>query len=88
MNIAKCLLALSLLPVPVPVLAQDAPPADQAQTRKEEDGKKMICRSEDRIGTRVQKRKICMTRDEWRQVSTESNMAIEKSTAQLARPGG
>ncbi len=88
MKTLSLLATLSVLSLSAPAFAQGAAPADGAQKRKEDEGKKVICRSEDRIGTRVQKRKICMTRDEWRQVSTESNMAIEKSTAQLARPGG
>ncbi len=56
--------------------------------QKKDDSKKLICRTDDEIGTRVRKKRICLTREEWRQVNTESSMAIEKNTTQLAKPGG
>lgn len=88
MKLSHELMALCIFPLALPASAQSASAPNPGQAQKADEGKKVICRSEDRIGTRLQKRKICMTRDEWRQVNAESSMALEKSTSQLARPGG
>jgi hypothetical protein len=65
-----------------------SPVAATPPTTKTNEGSKVICRTEDELGSRVRKRKICMTRDEWRQVKTETGMTIEKNTTLLAKPGG
>lgn len=84
MKLSATLLALPILALTMPLHGQTT----EAPKKPDQDGTKMICKTDDQIGTRVRKRKICMTRDEWRQVNVESSMTLERNTAQLARPGG
>lgn len=54
-------------------------PASEAP--KQEAGKKgsdrMICRTEDEIGSLVKKKKICLTAAQWSEASHESGMRME-----------
>jgi len=59
----------AVLLMPAPALAQivfsDTPPAAPAKGAKKSDVDKVICRSQDEIGSRVRFTKICMTVHEW-----------------------
>jgi hypothetical protein len=44
-----------------------------------EKGEEMICRREAKVGSRLARETICMTRAEWLRVSEESQRATQKS---------
>ena len=44
-----------------------------------EKGEEMVCRREPKIGSRLARETICMTKAEWLRVSEESQRATEKS---------
>lgn len=93
-SLAVCLLVGA---VGTQLSAQDSAVA-QATNAKEEPavsrdsaqnpGKRIICRTDDEIGSRVHKRRICMTRDEWREVAQQSGMATERKSVSVSKPGG
>ncbi len=53
-----------------------------------EKGEEMICRREAKIGSRLARETICMTRAEWARVSDESQRATQKSIRQGKIPHG
>lgn len=58
------------------------PPEDPAQAKKEAYDNEIVCRTEDEIGTRLRKTKICMTRKEWRtgqSTNTDTSPAVQKN---------
>lgn len=64
-------LTAALLVIPAPALAQitfqdspAAPPPAKAQTTKS-DLDKVVCRSQDTIGSRLERRQVCMTKQQW-----------------------
>lgn len=60
--------AAALLVVSGPALAQivfdDSPPP--AKVAKKSDVNKLVCRSQETIGSRLQAHQVCMTVDQWR----------------------
>ena len=64
--------AAALMFLPAPALAQivftDSPPPAQAAkgTKAKSDVDKVVCRSVETIGSRLQNHQVCMTRDQWR----------------------
>lgn len=65
---------------------QAAPSAAAPKSRN--DPNRIICRTDDEIGSRVHKRKICMTAAQWNDVSHESGFATERKEALVSKPGG
>lgn len=53
-----------------------------------EKGEEMICRREAKVGSRLARETICMTRAEWLKVSEESQRATQKSIKQGKIPHG
>lgn len=67
------------------VFAQQAP--DQPQNPKK-DPNRIICRTEDEIGSRIKKVRICMTAAEWRARAQGIGTDMEKREAAVAKSGG
>jgi hypothetical protein len=66
-------IAAALLVIPAPTLAQivfddSAPPpaTAKAPTKAKGDSSKVVCRSQESIGSRLQAHQVCMTVDQWR----------------------
>jgi hypothetical protein len=53
-----------------------------------EKGEEMICRREAKIGSRLARETVCMTKAEWLRVSEESQRATKKSMRQGRIPHG
>ena len=77
-------LAGALLTLPsLAVAGQTAPTATAAKPADP-----VICRTDDELGSRIAKRKICMKRSEWRDVGHESGQWVEQKSTYLGKPGG
>jgi hypothetical protein len=72
-------------PVADPSLAVAAAPATP---KGKNDADRIICRTDDEIGSRIHKRKICMTAAQWRDLSIQAGMAAERKEALVSKPGG
>ena len=57
-------------PVPVPVA-----PANASKAKSDVD--KVVCRSEDTIGSRLEARQVCMTRQQWQQYEAENRQKTQ-----------
>jgi hypothetical protein len=55
---------------------------------RNEKGEEMVCRREAKIGSRLARETICMTRAEWAQVSEESQRATRKALRSGRIPHG
>lgn len=88
MTVSKSLLAFALLAAPVAVLADPAAPASSTDEAKKKDGERMICRTQSETGSRLNRKRICMTANEWREQSFRQGQALDRKTAELPKPGG
>lgn len=73
-------LALSVLALATPVLAQTAP-------KKPSDPNRVICRTEPVIGSRLQTERQCMTAQQWIQYRRETREAVERTQRFEAKGG-
>lgn len=53
--------------------------ASDAAPKNKKDVKRMICRTDDEIGSLVHKKKICLTAEQWSDVSHQSGIQMEKT---------
>ena len=58
--------------------------AADSKDKKAKDPNEVICRKEEVLGSRLQSRKVCMTRAEWADTLRENRGNIER--AQVQRP--
>lgn len=56
------------------VMAQKAPPESQ----RSPDPNEVICERQDVVGSRLQKRRVCMTRSQWAEHRLQDKQAIER----------
>ena len=77
-------LTVSLLAA-APVLAQPAPPAAPSQPqqtasvdKKQNPLDKIICRTEDTVGSRLKAHKVCATLREWKDQEDENRMELDR----------
>ncbi|MCC6927226.1 hypothetical protein [Novosphingobium sp.] len=87
MTVSKSLLAFALLAAPVAVLADPAAPASTNDEAKKADGDRMICRTQSETGSRLSRKRVCMTANEWREHSFRQGQAHERKTAELPKAG-
>ncbi|NUQ18239.1 MAG: hypothetical protein HOP95_07270 [Sphingomonas sp.] len=71
----------ALFVLPAPVLAQAAPvtPAPQASAtpdKSKSDLDKVVCRSQDTIGSRLERHQICMTKQQWMTNEQEAKLKV------------
>ena len=83
----------ALLLLPAPALAQivfndgPPPPAAPAKAAKGKSGvDKVICRSEDTIGSRLQAHQVCMTSEQWRAYEQEYKNQVAELQARTNGP--
>jgi hypothetical protein len=76
-------LALAALVGCVALLPAAASAAD-SKDKKLKDPNEVICRKEEVLGSRLQSRKVCMTRAEWADALRENRGNVER--AQVQRP--
>ena len=89
MCLGKSLIALSICLMSGAVLADSGTTeAGDTQAKSRNDPDRVVCRTENEIGSLVHKKKTCMTVAQWREVSAQTGNAMEKNTAQNAKPGG
>jgi invasion protein IalB len=71
-----------LLAAAAPVVAQTAPPAQAqpgaAPASKVDPLNKMICKTEEVIGSRLNTQRVCMTAREWKDQADDTRQAIER----------
>jgi hypothetical protein len=63
------------------VAAYAQAPGDTPETQKVEtsgDPKQVVCLSQADIGTRLARRRVCRTREEWDQIRVEERRTVEK----------
>lgn len=84
MTITRSLIAVALIASATPLVAEETQPAAAIDKAKD----KVVCRTQTETGSRLNKKKICMTLAEWRDLSFRQGQSIEKRTAELPRPGG
>lgn len=58
--------------------------AAESKDKKAKDPNEVVCRKEEVLGSRLQSRKVCMTRAEWADTRRENRSNIER--AQVQRP--
>jgi len=80
----------AVLLMPAPALAQivfsDTPPAAPAKGAKKSDVDKVICRSQDEIGSRLKTHQVCMTLDQWRTYELANQQQAGEIQAKAAAP--
>lgn len=75
--------------IPAAAMAFDPAPAGTAKPKavagkKGTDPNEVVCRKEEVLGSRLQSRKVCMTRSEWAEAQRENRGVVER--AQTQRP--
>jgi hypothetical protein len=72
-----------------PVTKDQIDAAMDAGTRiQTENGDEIVCRKEAKIGSRLAKETVCMTRAEWLRVSEESQRAVQRTMKPANIPQG
>lgn len=86
--ISRSIAALALLAGVAPVMAENntAPANSTGDSRNDPD--RMVCKTQDQIGSHLRKRKVCMTVAEWREQAFRTGQQIDRRTAEMPKPGG
>jgi len=86
---------LAILAVSMPAYAQTAaPPAPQTQpaapVAKQDPLDKVVCRTEETVGSRLKKHKVCATIREWQDMESENRQEVElyQQRGQAVVPSG
>lgn len=87
MKIAAPIAALAMLVAPSMLIAEDAP-AKQEETAKNDPNKKIVCHTDDQIGSRLRKQRVCMTVAQWRELNDQAGMMTERKEVQTMIRGG
>jgi hypothetical protein len=87
--------AAALLALPSPSVAQivfdDSPAATPAKAGKEAQAgdDKVICRMQEEIGSRLDRKRVCMTAGQWRQYEADNKEKVERLQQTVStRPSG
>lgn len=90
MKNASLLFVLPMLALAAPAVADpEAQQNGSASTAKpEKDPDRVICRTQEEIGSRLRKKKVCMTAAQWREVNYQSGQVTERKSTQIGRDGG
>ena len=68
-----------LTAVATPALAQSAPPASAPAAEVKKDPlDKVVCRTEDSLGSRLNAHRVCATLREWKEQEAQNREAFEK----------
>lgn len=66
-------------------LAAPAVAADAGASAKKPNGEKVICREMEQLGSRLATKRVCLTRDQWRQQAEMQRQDLDKN--QRSRTG-
>ena len=80
-----CVTLAGALPALSQALAQPAAAAQASPTDK--DPKEVVCETQGVLGSRLAKRRVCMTRAEWAELRREDRQALEKVQVQRSMRG-
>ena len=68
-----------LLAAAVPATAQNSPVAPAAQAKAQADPlDRVVCRTEEGLGSRLNKKKVCMSQRDWKEQADDARNATEK----------
>ncbi|MDF7775091.1 hypothetical protein P1X14_07525 [Sphingomonas sp. AOB5] len=67
------IISLALTSMSTPAIAQDGKPAKDAR-----DPNRMICRTEDVIGSRLGSRRVCLTASQWEDLRRDTRQTTER----------
>lgn len=87
MKLGTALIALGLGFATLPALADEPTPAPAPKTQSKSDPNRIVCRTEEEIGSRLRKRKICMTLGEWRELGARTGQTVDRQTTLVSKPG-
>ena len=73
----RTLVLIAAAVVAAPSFAQTPAPATPAAAPSPDSGDKMVCRSEETIGSRLKTQKVCLTQREWQERERENREAVE-----------
>ncbi|WBO22388.1 hypothetical protein [Sphingomonas abietis] len=92
MKLADVIFACALLSIPVAALADDAvtPVASPAipATKDAKDPNRIICKTEDQIGSRIATTKVCLTAAQWRDRAFHAGQWAEHQETYNSQPNG
>jgi hypothetical protein len=77
--------AAALLAVPAPLLAQAqqaAPAPAKPQAQAMTDLNKVVCRTQEEIGSRLQNHKVCMTNEQWKVYAQQYKDQVQEIQSQ------
>ena len=81
-----------LLAAAVPATAQNSHVAPAAQTKAQADPlDRVVCRTEEGLGSRLNKKKVCMSQRDWKEQADDARNATEKMQqmhAEQMKPDG
>jgi invasion protein IalB len=72
----------ALLAVPAPLVAQQAAPAPAKPPSALTDANKVVCRTQEEIGSRLQQHKVCMTNEQWKAYAQEYKDQVQEIQSQ------
>ena len=72
-----------------PPAMADTPPASNPNTKQSRgvDPNEVICQRQEVVGSRLQKRRVCMTRAQWADLQLQDRQAIEKAQTMQGMKG-
>jgi hypothetical protein len=86
----KALYLLAATMIAAPLSAQAAPQAQPLPTDpKKSDANKLVCKTEDTIGSRLRAKKVCLTVQQWKEQAAQAREDTERMQQQAnTRPSG
>lgn len=90
----KLLVITGLLLGVAPVAAQTQPPApaisfdDQPAAATKDDSNRLICRSEEKIGSRLASKRVCMTAAQWKDREQQTRRDLDQLHTNTQPAGG
>jgi len=69
-------------------VAAVAPAAAQAAPAKKADGDKVICRTVPEVGSRLAEKRVCLTREQWRQQKDIERQNLDRIRIRTGPDGG
>ncbi|MXP46721.1 hypothetical protein GRI43_04840 [Altererythrobacter luteolus] len=88
MKIALPLAALAAFSIAAPALALDSNAAASAEAKDEEAKEAKVCRIETITGSRLAKRKVCRTAEEWRKYEQDTSDNFEQARRRVNDAAG
>lgn len=71
------------------ILMSAAPAVASGEAKKKQtDPNRIICRTEEVIGSRLQSKRRCLSATEWTQMETDQRNSVERIQVQKTLPGG